>query len=137
MKWKSTSGSQVVEMALVMPLLLVLVFGMVDFGFAIFDKAVITNAAREGARAAIVYVHPARSQGEVEAVVSQKVTDYCSSYLLSFGGTSDPEVQVSEVGPSGTPLTITVTYTYNYVAMSAFLGLDPLPLQGRTTMRME
>ena len=57
-RWRGQAGSNLVEMALVSPLLLLLVFGIVDFSLALFNKAVITNAAREGARAGMALRTP-------------------------------------------------------------------------------
>ena len=45
-------GAALVEFALAVPLLLVVIAGIVDFGFAFQRYEVITNAAREGARMA-------------------------------------------------------------------------------------
>jgi Flp pilus assembly protein TadG len=50
---RSSSGAQIVEFALAMPLLLVLVIGILDFGEAFNLKQKLNNAAREGARFAI------------------------------------------------------------------------------------
>jgi Flp pilus assembly protein TadG len=47
-------GAAAVEMALVLPVLLLLIGGIVDFGRAYFTQIMLTNAAREGARAGIV-----------------------------------------------------------------------------------
>jgi Flp pilus assembly protein TadG len=46
-------GASAVEFALVLPLLLLVIAGIVDFGRALFTQVILTNAAREGARAAI------------------------------------------------------------------------------------
>src|SRR5260370_20680101 len=50
---RSSSGSQLLEFALVVPLLLAMVIGILDFGQAYNLKQKLTNAAREGARFAI------------------------------------------------------------------------------------
>jgi Flp pilus assembly protein TadG len=55
-------GAAAVEFALVVPILLILVFGIIDFGLAMTQQSLISNAAREGARA-----------GSLEA--SQKATE--------------------------------------------------------------
>ncbi len=49
---KSEQGAEVIEMVIVLPLLLGLLFGMVDFGFLFQRYVVLTNAAAEGARVA-------------------------------------------------------------------------------------
>ena len=48
-------GGSLVEFAVIAPLLFVILFGIIEFGILIYDKAVITNASREGARAGIVF----------------------------------------------------------------------------------
>lgn len=53
-------GQGLVEFALVFPVLAVLIFGIIDFGRAIFIYSVVQDAAREGARYAIV--HGSQSQ---------------------------------------------------------------------------
>jgi Flp pilus assembly protein TadG len=52
-------GAAAVELALVLPLLLVLLFGIVDFGRMLNAQIVLTEAAREGARAAAMGYNPA------------------------------------------------------------------------------
>jgi Flp pilus assembly protein TadG len=49
---QNTSGQTLVELALLMPMLLVFVFGIVDFTRALYDYQVITNLAGEGSAAA-------------------------------------------------------------------------------------
>src|SRR4051812_6778337 len=48
------SGNAVLDMALVLPLLIMITFGAVEYGFALYLKHSLQSAAREGARAAIV-----------------------------------------------------------------------------------
>ncbi|WP_162164488.1 TadE/TadG family type IV pilus assembly protein [Intrasporangium chromatireducens] len=50
---RTDRGASAVEFALVLPLFLLVIAGVVDFGRALFTQVVLTNAAREGARAAI------------------------------------------------------------------------------------
>ena len=55
MKWKKEDGQAVVEFALVLPLLLLLIFGAMDFGWLFFNKIQVNNASREGARYAAIH----------------------------------------------------------------------------------
>ena len=59
LRHRRPAGAAMVEFALILPLLLLLVFGAVNFGALMFDQSVITNAAREGARWAAVHSSPA------------------------------------------------------------------------------
>lgn len=47
-------GSAAVEFALVLPVLLLIIFGIIDFGRMLHAKIILTEAAREGARAAAI-----------------------------------------------------------------------------------
>ncbi len=51
---QSEAGQSLVEFTLVLPLLLVMLFAIVDFGRAFYTDSILTNAAREGARMAAV-----------------------------------------------------------------------------------
>ena len=145
MRRKSQAGSELIEFAFVLPLLLILVFGIIDFSLALYDKAVITNAAREGARAGIVFapVRPAGSpiQGRLtELEIEDVVMTYCQNHLVNFGGAdiSRDDIEVDgEEGTAGVPLTVTVNYTYNHVAISSFLGLGGMSLSATSVMRSE
>ena len=83
-----------VELALVLPLFLVMVFGMVEFSLMLYDKAVITNASREAARAGIVASSPKLTMGQIQTVA----TNYCSTSLISLGAAAVPTVTVTGAG---------------------------------------
>jgi Flp pilus assembly protein TadG len=134
---KSQKGASAVEFALVLPLLVVLLFGIIEFGTVMYDKAMITNASREGARTGIVYSYPDRiSDGEIMS----KVNDYCSNYLINFGGTSAVSTNITRAGnSSGDPLTVMVSYRYDFLVLpNLFSSLTSgITLVAETVMRME
>ena len=114
-RMKLQTGSNLVEFALVLPLLLTLVFGIIDFSLALYDKAVITNAAREGARAGVVFRSP---QPTDDQIAVDAATNYCSTYLVSFGASSlsipTPlfvNLDTDLARTSGDTLTVVVNYT--------------------------
>jgi Flp pilus assembly protein TadG len=55
--WRSRAGQSLVEMAMVLPVLALLTFGLLDFGRAYYFQVSVTNAAREGARVAILNIY--------------------------------------------------------------------------------
>lgn len=154
---KSENGVSAVEFALIAPLLFVLTFGIIEFGILLFDKAVVTNASREGARAAIVYTDVINEDGthtyspaDYEAI-SAVVARYTDAYLINLGGISIPTVDpLIYTGPSGTgapesggDVTVRVTYRYNFLVFPDLTELiggtfnGTIDLVGTTVMRME
>ncbi len=120
-------GAAAVEFALVLPLLLLIMFGIVEFGVAFYDKAMITNASREGARAGVVLKSPKATSTDIQNVV----LNYTSSHLISFGTPHVPTITTTgQGGTFGQPLSVTVTYPY------AGLGLGQLlsALTGQITL---
>jgi len=79
-RWRSDTGAELIEFALVFPLLLLVVLGIVDFGIMFQQYEVLTNAAREGARIAVL---PNYSSTDAQARVDQ----YVAAGMLSMGGT--------------------------------------------------
>ena len=62
-KSSSQKGASAVEFALILPLLMLILFGIIEFSLLMYNKAMITNASREGARRGIVYrVDPSNLQ---------------------------------------------------------------------------
>ena len=55
---RSEAGAELVEFALVLPVLLLVFGGIIDFGLLLQRQQVVTNAAREGARLAVLPATP-------------------------------------------------------------------------------
>jgi len=87
-------GGAVIEFVLVLPILLLILFGIIEFSIALYDKAVITNASREATRAGIL----SRNAPLTEAQIRQVALDYCADRLISFGSNNTNPI-VSVVKP--------------------------------------
>ena len=121
-------GAAALEFAIVLPLLVILVFGIVDFGLLLYNKQVITNASREGARAGI-----ARSTTSIEDVVA----NYCRNHLFPDGSMPSAVTVSGRNGPFQSDLTVTVTYVHSFL-FAGIIGLRPaISITGRTVMKME
>ena len=130
-------GAAVVEFALILPILLGLLVGGIDASLALYDKAVITNASREGARAGIVARNPLLNDAQLRQVVTQ----YAQSALVSFGtNPSQPTVVIQKASLNGDPtLRVTVSYTFKGIGLGSLresLG-KPWVLQASTEMVYE
>ena len=119
-------GQTLVEFALVLPVLMLLVFGMLEFGRVLSTWLIVHNGAREGARYAAVGL----SEGEVV----QRVQEFCPSL--------DAASLVVEVtgaqGPRGDPVTVRVTYAVEITPLLQPLFTEhPYPVGAEAVMRLE
>ena len=133
-------GAALVEAAFVLPLLILLVLGGVEFGFMINRGTLVNNAAREGAREAIF--------GSTEAEIEQRVLDAAPNL-----DPADITVTVSCLDPDGTPCSgayddasqpggtaiVTVDYLYDFITpVTNLVGVGPTTnLSGTVEMRIE
>ncbi|OEU53555.1 MAG: hypothetical protein BA871_07120 [Desulfuromonadales bacterium C00003096] len=148
MKLKSERGTAVVEFAVVLPLLLVIVFGIVEFSFILYNQAMITNASREGARTGIIVDVPRKSTGEITTVVN----NYLNNYLVTFGSGAPTapatvvKINNVEADPSTAGLvsaqdyiTVEVSYDYDFLIIPNFITsiAGTKTLFSSSTMRAE
>ncbi len=110
---KSQVGSAMIEFVLILPILLLILVGIIEFSLLFYDKAVITNASREGARYGIRLKTP--SYATSSEIIAYTKT-YCENKLISFS-TTPAVVNVTATPSVATPsfgakLTVVVAYTY-------------------------
>ncbi len=129
------AGTSVVEMAIVLPLLLLLVFAIGDFGIAYTRWNSLTNAVREGARMGVVFRSPCTAAtGTTD--IENTITNFAESSGLDGGSIVTTVTGVC--AGTGTQLTVNSALPYDYIAMSALAGLAPtLNLSAQTVMRNE
>ena len=134
-------AAQLVEFALVLPMLLLVVLGIAEFGFIFQRYEVVTNAAREGARMAVL-------PGYTTADVTARVRVYVSNGRVPTTVTN-PNIVVTDVTipvgaglPSINAKRVTVTYTHGYTFLpkiSTWFGATytTVPLKAVAEMRKE
>jgi len=145
MRIKDQSGVAAVEFAIVLPVLVVLLFGMIEFSLLFYNKAMLTNACREGARSGIVF--RADASGDrwplTDAEIQAVVRNYSQDYMVNFGSDNltDEDITVDRTGGSspGDPLTVSATYHYDFLVLPGLIdaltgGLD---ITARSVMRIE
>ncbi len=135
-----------VEFAILLPLMLLLAFGIVDFGRGFFSWLIITNGAREGARAAAVGKTPAQIAAVVQSAISGlHVTGVQTGSCTSGADGSLCITTTNAGGMMGEPVAVTVRYNFRYMvlpnvmAMSGATSLPAgiIPLTAQATMRLE
>jgi len=140
-KLKNQSGTAIVEFAIVLPLLFLILMGIIEFSLVLYDKAILTNASREGSRAGIVSQNPRLTDGEIRTIVK----NYCKNFLITFGSDTleDADIIISPASrdglPFGSDLTVTVNYRYDFLALPKFMttAIGPINLGAQTVMKLE
>lgn len=121
---KSEKGSNAVEFALLLPVLVMLIFGIFEFGLAYNNYLAITHAAREGARIASVDLN----NPDLESTIIERA--YPVPLTADNIDISTP--QGTEIGD---PVVVEITYTVSINIPLA--GSWNIPLNSRAIMRLE
>jgi Flp pilus assembly protein TadG len=115
----SQAGQTAVEFALVLPILILILMGVFDFGRAFYAYSVVANSAREGARA-----------GVYATATNQNVIDAVSEYWIGLG--TSPAITIS---PSPTRVAMgTISVTVSYVFQPVTPVIDAFLPGGRITL---
>ncbi len=133
-------GQAVVEFALVLPLVLILMISVFEFARAWNIQQVLTDAAREGARVAVV----GSGAGESSGVITTKVNAAINNALSAAGinpGDADPPVLTGIAGGRGNPATVQLALPYRFTFLGPLMGWtigkSTLKLRTSITMRNE
>ena len=131
---KSQRGVAAVEFAIVLPILVILLAGIIEFSLLLYNQQVITNASREGARAAINPIPKIEDKADITSIVE----DYCFQRMITFGSITNPlEVDVIGLnGASGSDMIVIVKYEYGFLIPGFFNLGSSYPLETRTVMRL-
>jgi Flp pilus assembly protein TadG len=131
MSLRGQHGASAVEFAILLPVLMLILFGTIEFGMVMYSREVLTNASREGARAGIVQQIPKPTEGQIQSVV----TNY-----LTGAGFDPANVTINVTGEGGVfpnDLTVAVSYPYQFFA-PGIMGLgNSITLNTQTVMRHE
>jgi Flp pilus assembly protein TadG len=135
-------GTALVETALTLPLMLLISVGIFEFGRAYQTWQILTNAAREGARIAIL---PGTSDDAIEA----RVRDYLTDGAVDRPADADVDITRNNVVPSGggtaSASRVTVSYPYEFMVLQPVATLvvsdsnvgAPLTMTATALMRNE
>jgi len=127
-------GVAAAEFALLLPALLLILLGIIEFGMIMYGREVVTNAAREGARAGIVQGPPKRTEGDIITIAETYLTNTgINSSNVTFTVTGE-----GLVSPNN--LTVQATYQYNFLFpyIPMMVGIpSPLNIQTQVVMRHE
>jgi Flp pilus assembly protein TadG len=120
----SEGGAAAVELALVIPVLLLILCGIFDFGNLYFQLDLVNNAARQGARLAAVNL-------QTSSAINTAIQQSYGNNLTAVASPSSP------VAGSNVTVTVTSNVTIMTPIISAFFSKNPYPVTGTCTMYVE
>jgi Flp pilus assembly protein TadG len=135
-------GAALLEMAFTLPLLLLISVSIFEFGRAFEVWQVLTNAAREGARVAVL-------PGISDAMVTSRVQQYANAGVLDAGVTPTVTIQrdstISYGSGTASGSKVTVTYPFKFIVLQNVVRLvvngstvgAPFTMAASATMRNE
>lgn len=139
---RDEEGAAAVEFALVAPLVLLLLFGIIGYGFLLSFRQAISQGAAEGARSAAVWAaaySPSQDADRVTAATAS-VDEALASYGVRCGDVATCDVQIVTCGGSPTTrcASVLVSYPYRDHPVFARVPFVPLPetLQYRAQARV-
>jgi Flp pilus assembly protein TadG len=144
---QASKGQSLVEFAMVLPLLVILIFGIIDFGMGLRSYISLTNATREGARFAAVGnvagAYPANCDGTTNTTVIGRVCVAING--LDLAAVDDVSVTYPDGQAPGNSVIVAAQYTYTFITpLGAIVSRisggsfdDSLTLSTSTDMRLE
>lgn len=147
-KAKEDSGAELFEAALVLPVLLVLLLGIVTFGRAYNTYQTITRAAREGAKAAVLT--PCADSTYCAGATNYTADDIWNNFVypvlqsdnLDTTAVTSKSLTYVQLDPNGTPahvcgVQLSFSYPYTFSLPFTPLNLSTIMLQTTVRMRLE
>ena len=137
---RAERGAAIIETAITLPLVLLVAVAIFEFGHAFQTWQVLTNAAREGARLAVI-------QGSTDAGVISRVQQYLTDGAVASPGNAVVAINrnVTISGTAGKATSVTVTYPFAFMVLQPVVDLivsggtlgAPLSMHAVATMRNE
>jgi Flp pilus assembly protein TadG len=118
--WRRDDGAALIEAAFVLPMLLFLSIGIIEFGRAFQTWQIVTNAAREGARVAVL-------GGMTDDAVKTRVQDYLKMGIDSPASASITINRTTTVSLGGAATAsasrVQVDYPFTFIVLQPLAGL--------------
>jgi Flp pilus assembly protein TadG len=139
-RMRSEKGAALIETAITVPVILLICVGIFEFGRAYQTQQVLTNAAREGARSAVI-------TGTTDDAVRTRVRNYMQAGSLPNWETANIGISRTEDMPgTDTGSRITIDYPFQFMVLNPVVRLiapadnktgAPITMQSSALMRNE
>ncbi len=130
---QSQAGQELMEFALIIPIMALIIFGIFDLGRAVYYFSAISNSTREGARYGSIHVGTGEIDSARDALICSKVINWSVAVNLTC---DDIDVDVDFDAET---VVVTVVYSFEPVTLliANFFGSQTVDLTARSTMYLE
>jgi Flp pilus assembly protein TadG len=131
----SRDGSVILETALMISILLMLMFGIIDLGRALFTENLLVSAAREGARNGAIGANPPDVNAVKDTVINRFRTSLGNTQLTRANVTVTP---IPVGGPTYTSIRVLVAYKFTWITpIRSLVGAMRDSLHAQAEYRLE
>jgi Flp pilus assembly protein TadG len=146
--WRRRRGAAVVEAALVLPLVIIFLLGILEYGRYVMTLQVLTNAAREGAHYALSHTEPVTIQGVTYGNANSDVIDVVNQFSAGQSLTGQ-SIQVyasdtfgNNLGPwtnaaAGESICVRISGTHTFLIPQMLYLPASMPVATQAVMRSE
>jgi Flp pilus assembly protein TadG len=127
---RDTRGAAIIEFALAVPILMMMVFGIIDFSRAYYTLNQLTSSVREGARAASVDPNPVANAAAIRAIVKR--------YAAAAGSVALTDAQITVTQANGDVTVKVVDYPFKLITpLAGSIGIGTINMSQQATFRYE
>lgn len=139
---RKRSGSTVIETAVVLGVFLLLLFGVMEYCRLLFIRQLITNAAREGARYAVVNTYAPNVESEAIQRVNERMAgmqQHLSNYAVTiYGGDRDGnKIGTPADAAFGEYVVVEIECDYHPILPSFLMMAATIPVKFKAVMNSE
>jgi Flp pilus assembly protein TadG len=136
---RNQRGNALIETAFTIPIVLLVCVGIFEFGRAYQVQQVLTNAAREGARIAVI-------TGNTDQQVRDAVSNYLTNGRITNPGSANVVIDRNEAMGANTASRVTISYPFSFIVLNpvaklvvktSTTGQGVLTMQSIAVMRNE
>jgi Flp pilus assembly protein TadG len=131
---RGDKGVALIEFAIVMPLLFLLVFGIIEFGWAFSQNLDVRHGAREGARLAAVNYG---SETAIRNEICTRMSKTSSGTTVTLQRVDGPEDTNTTTGDIGDKVIVTVSHQYVQLTKMLNFALNNVTLSSKVESRIE
>jgi Flp pilus assembly protein TadG len=129
---RRSRGQAIIEFTLLLPVIIIIVGGLTDFGLAFYVSVGVQNAVREGARIAATLSPLAADDPTVKQAVEDRIPP-AGQFTLKSGYPTNTAPSAATCEGN---VTVTAEGTYNYMFLR-YIGFTDMAISRSTTMRYE